>query len=325
MTLKSRIIGCGLYVPERVLTNEDLEGMVDTSDEWITTRTGIKERRIVSGERAVELATGAARMALKEAGIKPKDVELVVVGTVTPDNIFPSTACLVQAELGMKSGIPAFDVAAACSGFLYALDVADRYIKTGAAKTALVIGVDVFSRIIDWKDRATCVLFGDGAGAVVLRQTRGKSGILSSHIHSDGRYWEMLYTPGALNESPFEKKSPHKPFLKMKGNETFRMAVKTMGEAIKEAMKKNRLSPKNIALVIPHQANIRIINAIKDRLGMDTARVFSNIERYGNTSSASIPIALYEALHSGRIKRGDVILLVAFGGGFTWGATVLRW
>ena len=325
MTLKSRITGCGLYVPERVLTNRDLEAMVDTSDEWITTRTGIKERRIVAGERAVELATRASRMALRDAGLKAKDVELVVVGTVTADNIFPSTACLVQAELGARPGIPAFDVAAACSGFLYALDVADRYIKSGGVKTALVVGVDVFSRIIDWQDRATCVLFGDGAGAVVLRATRGKSGILSSHIHSDGRYWEMLYTPGALSESPFEKKNPPKPFLKMKGNETFRMAVKTMGEAINEALKHNRLSPKDVSLLIPHQANIRIINAIKERLGIDDTKVFSNIERYGNTSSASIPIALYEALHTGCIKRGDVVLLVAFGGGFTWGATVLRW
>ncbi len=325
MTLKSRIIGCGLYVPERVLTNRDLEEMVDTSDEWITTRTGIKERRIVSGERTVELATRASRSALRGAGLKARDVELLVVGTVTADNVFPSTACLVQAELGMRPGIPAFDVAAACSGFLYALDVADRYIKSGAARTALVVGVDVFSRIMDWQDRATCVLFGDGAGAVVLRQTRGKGGILSSHIHSDGRYWEMLYTPGALTGSPFERRNSPRPYLKMKGNETFRMAVKTMGGAIKEAMRKNRLRPEDIALVIPHQANIRIINAIKDRLGIGNTRVFSNIDRYGNTSSASIPIALYEAVEAGRIKRGDVVLLVAFGGGFTWGATVLRW
>lgn len=323
--LRSRIIGTGSYAPERVVTNHDLAKMVETSDEWISTRTGIKERRISEGESTSEMASKAARMALKAAGTTAKDIDLVVVGTVTPDMAFPSAACFVQSHLGIRSGTPAFDVSAACSGFLYALDVADKYVRSGAAGKALVVGVDKFSELIDWTDRTTCVLFGDGAGAVVLSAEKGHHGILSCHIHSDGRKWDMLYTPGVCLASPFEKKADCEPYLKMQGNETFKVAVRTMGSAVQEALEVNELTPEDIRLLIPHQANVRIINATRERLNLPEDKIYINLDRYGNTSAGSIPLALDEAVREGHVKENDILMFVAFGGGLTWASAAVRW
>lgn len=326
--VRSRVIGTGSYAPENLVTNRDMASVVETSDEWISSRTGIKERRICTGETTSEMAAKAAKAALKAAGVSAKDIDLVVVGTVTPEMAFPSVACFVQSHLGIKTGAAAFDVSAACSGFLYALDIADKYMKSGACKKALVIGVDRFSRILDWKDRSTCVLFGDGAGAVVLSAEKGSHGVLSCHIHSDGRHWELLYAPNHYVKSPFDKeedKTPHAPCLKMNGNETFKIAVRTMGSAIKEVMEHNNLVPDDIKLLIPHQANLRIINAIRDRLGLPDEKVFTNLARYGNTSAGSIPLALDEAVRSGMVKNNDTILFVAFGGGLTWASAAIKW
>ncbi len=327
--IRSKIAGTGSALPEKILTNHDLEKLVDTSDEWVKTRTGIAERRIAVSESTLSLSVKASRKALKAAGISAKDVDLIIVGTVTPDMVFPSTACFIQAELGVKPGVPALDLSAACSGFLYALDIADKYIRSGIAKNALVVGVDLFSRIIDWKDRSTCVLFGDGAGAVLLTPTKGKSGILSSHIHSDGNHWKSLYTPGALEPSPFSSEtgsgSYEKPFVTMAGNETFKLAVKTISNACIEALESAGLSKEDVTLLIPHQANTRIIKAVRQRLKIPEEKVFLNIQKYGNTSAGSIPIALDEAVRNHPVKRGDVLLLVAFGGGFTWASAAIRW
>ncbi|WKZ32119.1 MAG: beta-ketoacyl-ACP synthase III [Thermodesulfobacteriota bacterium] len=323
--LRSRIIGTGSYVPEKVLTNRDLEGMVETSDEWISTRTGIRERRIAAGETASGMAARAAKAALKAAGLSAKDIDLVVVGTVTAEMAFPSVACLIQSELGIKSGAAAFDVSAACSGFLYALDIADRYLRSGGAGKALVIGVDKFSNLIDWKDRSTCVLFGDGAGAAVLSAEKGPRGVLSCRVHSDGRHWDTLYCRASRPDSPFEDKGNEQPYLVMNGNETFKIAVRTMGQAIKEVMEETGLKPEDISLLIPHQANMRIINAARERLKLPEERVYTNLDRYGNTSAASIPIALDEAVRDGKIKDNDIILFVAFGGGLTWASAAVRW
>jgi len=330
--IRSKIIGTGSYAPPRVLKNQDMEKMVDTSDDWIATRTGIKERRIADGETTNDIAIKAAKNALKAADIPPKDIDLIVAGTVTPEMLFPSTACFVQAHIGANRGIPAFDVSAACSGFLYALDVADKYIRGGISKKAIVIGVDIFSNIIDWKDRNTCVLFGDGAGAVVLSAEKGRgahakhrSGILSTHIHADGHYWKMLYTPLGLSSSPFHNKIAEKPYLKMQGNETFKIAVRTMGEACQEALDYNGLKAKDVSLLIPHQANMRIIKATAERLGLSEEKVYINLDSYGNTSAGSIPLALDEAVKKGKIKRGDIVLFVAFGGGLTWASALVRW
>ncbi len=323
--LRARILGTGSYAPPKVLTNHDLEAIVETSDKWIATRTGIKERRISVSDTTSDMAAKAAKAALKASGLTAKQIDLVVVGTVTPEMTFPSTACFVQSALGIRSGAAAFDVSAACSGFLYALDAADRQIRTGGAKAALVIGVDRFSRVVDWKDRATCVLFGDGAGAVALGAEKGNKGVLSSHIHSDGRQWETLYAPGAIQPSMFEGRHGSEPYLKMNGNETFKAAVRTMGAAIAEALASSGLSIEDITLLIPHQANLRIIDAMKDRLKLSDDRVFVNIERYGNTSAGSIPLALDEAVQAGRVKDGDIIVFVAFGGGLTWASAAVRW
>ncbi len=325
----ARIKGTGSYTPERVISNRDLEGMVETSDEWISMRTGIRERRVSEHDTTTVMAVNAGRRAIEASGTSPSEIDLVVVGTVTPEMVFPSTACYVQSELGLKKGAAAFDVSAACSGFLYALDIADKYIRGNVAGKALVIGVDQFSKILDWKDRSTCVLFGDGAGAVVLEaeetQEQDRRGILASHIHSDGRRWEMLYVPGAIGPSPFEKRSHVKPHLKMQGNETFKVAVRTIESALKEVMKTSGLRIDDVSLLIPHQANIRIIKAVQQRLGLPDKQVYSNVERYGNTSAASIPIALDEAVREGIIKDGDIVLLVAFGGGLTWASAAVRW
>ncbi len=316
MTMRrSRIIGTGSHLPRKVLTNHDLEGMVDTSDEWITTRTGIKERRIVDGEKPSDLATVAALKAIDSSGLEPGNLDLIIVATVTPDMTFPSTACFVQERIGAGKAF-AFDVSAACSGFIYALDVADRYIRSGGAEHVLVVGVDVFSRILDWSDRTTCILFGDGAGAVVMKGEEGERGILSTHLHSDGRYWKMLYAP--LNGCGQEG-------VKMQGNETFKVAVRMMEQVSMEALRSNGLRVEDIDLFIPHQANARIIKTTAERLSLPLDRVYMNIERYGNTSAASIPIAMDEAFREGRIRDGHILLLAAFGGGFTWASSVIRW
>ncbi|MCP3676255.1 MAG: ketoacyl-ACP synthase III [Deltaproteobacteria bacterium] len=323
--MKARIIGTGSSVPSKVLTNADLELMVDTSDEWITTRTGIRERRIAVRESASGMATEAARIALERGEVSPGDIDLVVVATVTPDRYFPSTACLVQSNLGIKRGAMAFDLSAACSGFLYALDVASRYVNSGDSKKALVIGVDLFSKIIDWKDRNTCVLFGDGAGAVVLSAEEGDRGVLSTHSHSEGNLWEMLYTPSVATPCGTDGSNDEVPYLKMQGSELFKAAVRTMREACEEALNYNNVSPNDIALLIPHQANQRIIRATQERLGLTDEQVFLNLDRYGNTSAGSIPLALDEAVRGGRLHEGDLILLVAFGGGLTWASALVRW
>lgn len=324
--IKSRITGTGSYAPHRILSNHDLEKMVDTSDEWISTRTGIKERRIADGESTTDIAAKACKKALKSASITSDEIDLIIAATVTSDMLFPSTACFLQSHLGIKKNIPAFDISAACSGFLYALDAADKYIKTSAAKNVLVVGVDVFSKIIDWKDRNTCILFGDGAGAVVLSAEKGNRGILSSHIFSNGHYWNMLYTPSNICSSPF-RKHPHseEPYLKMEGNKIFKLAVQAMGEACQEALDHNNITADELAFLIPHQANARIINATAERMGLPQEKVFINVDRYGNTSAGSIPIALDELAQSGRLNKGDLLLMVAFGGGLTWGATLAKW
>ena len=323
--IRSRIAGTGSSVPKKILTNDDLAKLVDTNDEWIRTRTGITERRVVVDETACSLAVDAGKKAISAAGVSAADIDLVIVGTVTPDMVFPSTACAVQMELGIVSGVPAFDIAAACSGFLFALDSADRYIRTGDAKCALVIGVDIFSKIIDWKDRSTCILFGDGAGAAVIKATDNGHGIISSTIHSDGRHWEKLYAPEGTPPSPFETRKSEPPYVKMQGNETFKVAVQTITRTCEEALKLASLKPADIALMIPHQANIRIIKAAGKKLDLSEDRIFVNIEKYGNTSAGSIPLALDEAVRSGRVKEGDIILLVAFGGGLTWASTLIKW
>ncbi|CAG1771257.1 3-oxoacyl-[acyl-carrier-protein] synthase III [uncultured bacterium] len=319
------MLGTGSYVPEKILTNRELEAMVETSDEWISTRTGIRERRIAVGESTSDMAAKAARAALKASGVSPRDIDLVVVGTVTPQMAFPSTACAVQSQLGIKSGAAAFDVSAACSGFLYALDVADKYVKTGGAGKALVIGVDRFSQILDWNDRSTCVLFGDGAGAAVISAEKGSRGLLSSHIHADGKHWDMLYCRTSWPKGPFAEEPVDAPVLKMNGNETFKIAVRTMGQAIKEVLEDTGINPEDIALLIPHQANLRIINAIRERLGMPGEKVFTNLDKYGNTSAGSIPLALDEAVRQGALKDGDIALFVAFGGGLTWASAAIKW
>lgn len=325
--MRARIIGTGSAVPDKVLTNFDLEKMVDTSDEWITTRTGIKERRIAGeGEYTSTFATRAAEKALEMAGVKADELDLVIVGTVTPDFPFPATACVVQNNIKAVNAA-AFDVTAACSGFLYGLSVAEKFIRTGTVKKALVIGAEVLSRIIDWSDRNTCLLFGDGAGAVVVEACEGDNGVLSTHIHSDGSFWELLYLPACGSRNPATQKAVDDKliYLMMQGNEVFKLAVRAMGEVAHEALAASGMTPADIDLFIPHQANRRIIDAIGKRLGLAEDRVFVNLDRYGNTSAASIPIALDEANRSSRIKEGDIVLFDAFGGGLTWGAALLRW
>ncbi|MFQ5900138.1 MAG: beta-ketoacyl-ACP synthase III [Thermodesulfobacteriota bacterium] len=315
--LRSRIAGTGSSVPSKILTNAELEGMVDTSDEWITSRTGIKERRIAGeDELPSTLSTRAALDALSMASITPEDLDLIIVATVTPDMVFPSTACFVQNNIKAVNAA-AFDVSAACSGFLYALDIGDRYIRSGGMKNILVIGVDFFSRIINWQDRNTCVLFGDGAGAVVLVREDGDRGVLSTHIHSNGEAWETLYAP--LNGTNGEGK------VVMNGNETFKVAVRSMEDAAVEALSYNNVTGDDLTLFIPHQANARIIKATAQRLNLSMEKVFMNVDKYGNTSSASIPLALNEALRLGRIKEGDLLLMVTFGGGLTWASSLVRW
>lgn len=324
----SRIAGTGSSVPDKVLTNADLENMVDTNDEWITTRTGIRERRIaVDGEYTSTFAISAARRALDMAGVEPDQIDLLLLATVTPDFPFPATACIVQKELGAFNAA-AFDISAACSGFIYGISIADKFIRTGSAAKALVIGAEVLSRVVDWKDRNTCILFGDGAGAAVIERTESESGILSTHIYSNGSHWDMLYQAGSGSRNPAT--STHTVdnglvYLRMEGNDVFKHAVRCMDDAASAALAANGLTPSDVSLFIPHQANRRIIDATAKRLGLPAEKVFVNLDHYGNTSAASIPIALDEANRAGRLQQGDIILIDAFGGGFTYGSALMRW
>ena len=325
--LKARIISTGSYVPENVITNNDLEQIVDTSDEWIIERTGIRERRIVNGTQATsDLAYEAAHQALKKAGLKPGDIDLIIVATISGDMVFPSTACFLQKKLGAKKAA-AFDLNAACSGFVYGLHLANSLIKSGAHNRVLLVGAEVLSKFTDWRDRTTCVLFGDGAGAVLLEGTKEKQGIYSTHIYSDGSLSDLICLPGGGSRNPCSKESILKRlhFMKMKGNETFKVAVRTLEELATRTLEENGLEPSQLSLLIPHQANLRIIQATAKRLGLSPEKVFINIEKYGNTSSASIPIALDEAVQAGRCRKGEYTLLEAFGGGLTWGSALIRW
>lgn len=320
----SRIAGTGGYLPERILTNAELEKMVDTSDEWIVSRTGIAKRHIAAEhETTCDLAEHAARMAIGNARIAIGDIDLIIVATTTPDVIFPSTACLLQQRLDIHGGCPAFDIQAVCTGFIYALDIADKFIRTGAAKNALVVGAETLSRIINWSDRSTCVLFGDGAGAVILQKSDGP-GIMSSHIHADGQYHELLRVPAGISRdhSKFRNGSA---YIEMQGNEVFKVAVNTLGRIVDETLEFNHLKKQDINWLVPHQANTRIIAATARKLDMSMDRVIVTVDQHGNTSAASVPLALNQAVIDGRIKRDEILLLEAFGGGFTWGATLIKY
>ena len=318
----SRIIGTGRYLPEKVLTNADLERMVDTSDEWIRTRSGIERRHIAAeGEGTTDLCEHASRAALDAAGIAPEEIELIVVGTTTPDQVFPNAGVLLQARLGIHA-CPAFSLEAACTGFIYALAVADQFIRTGAIKTALVVGAETISRMVDWTDRGTAVLFGDGAGAVVLRADPAP-GVLSTHLHADGQYRELLYFPSGVGTGMRPVGGENS--IQMKGNEVFKVAVNTLGRIVDETLAANDLEKKDIDWLIPHQANVRIIQATAKKLELPMERVVLTVQDTGNTSAASVPMALDVAVRDGRIKAGDLLLLEAFGGGFTWGSALVRW
>ena len=324
---RSRIISTGSYLPEKTLTNLDLEKMVETSDQWIIERTGIKERRIVNGNQAAsDLAYEASKVALEMAGRKAEDIDLIIAATITGDMPFPSTACILQDKLGAKNAA-AFDVNAACSGFLYGLYIADGFIRSGMHKRILVIGTEVLSTITDWEDRTTCILFGDGAGAVIVEPTEEDRGIISMSINSDGSFWELLHMPAGGSKQPASRESVDNKLhcIKLKGNETFKFAVRTLEDIVVKILEENKLVLSQLSLLIPHQANLRIIQATAERLGLPLDKVLINIDKYGNTSAASIPIALDEAVTTGRVKDGDYILLEAFGGGLTWACALIKW
>ncbi|MDV3239098.1 MAG: ketoacyl-ACP synthase III [Gammaproteobacteria bacterium] len=320
--MHARITGTGSYLPDKVLTNHDLERMVDTSDAWIRERTGIEKRHIAADNQTTcDLAEQASRRALEAAGRRPDEVDLIIVATTTPDRIFPSTACLLQQRLDIH-GCAAFDVQAVCTGFVYALGVADKFIRTGSAKCALVVGAETLSRIVDWNDRTTCVLFGDGAGAVVLEASE-EPGILSTHLHADGSY-ESLLTVNAGVSQGYDRLASSGGFIEMKGNEVFKMAVNTLGRIVDETLAANHMKKSDVDWLIPHQANIRIIQATARKLKLPTDRVVITVDQHGNTSAASVPLALDAAVRDGRIKRGETLLMEAFGGGFTWGSALLK-
>jgi len=317
--IHSRIAGTGSHLPAKVLTNFDLEKLVDTSDEWIRTRTGIERRHIAAeGETTVDLAEVAARRALEAAGVAPGDVDFIAFGTTTPDLVFPNCGVLLQARLGCR-GVPAFSVETACAGFMYALSIADKYVRCGEAQRALVIGAETLSRITDWNDRATAVLFADGAGAVVLEPSE-QPGVISTHLHADGAYKDLLYCAGGVSRGFGNKLA-----IAMSGNEVFKVAVTKLGSAVDETLSANGLDRSALDWLVPHQANIRIIQATARRLDMPMERVIVTVQEHGNTSAASVPLALDVAVRDGRIKRGDLLLLEAFGGGFTWGSALVRY
>jgi 3-oxoacyl-[acyl-carrier-protein] synthase-3 len=318
----AKIAGTGGYLPEKVMHNREFEAFVDTSDEWIRERTGIRRRHIAAeNETTSDMSVAAARKAMEQAEVHAGDIDLIIVATTTPDKVFPSTACIVQRKLGIH-GTPAFDVHAACSGFIFALDVADRYVRTGGAACALVIGAETYSRIIDWSDRSTCVLFGDGAGAVVLCASE-EPGILSAHAHSDGEYEELLHVPAGIS-SGYSTVRAEAAYIQMKGHEVFRKAVSTLGLIAEETLAGNEISTRDISWLIPHQANLRIIAAAAKKLDLPMERVVVTVDEHANTSSASIPLALDVAVRDGRIKRGELLLFEAFGAGFTWGSALVR-
>ncbi len=323
MTFYSRIAGTGSYLPAKVLSNQDLGGSVETSDEWIFSRTGIRQRHIAAdNEFASDLALKASQRALEAAGVAAADLSLIIVATTTPDMVFPGTACILQAKLGAKLGglnCPAFDVQAVCSGFVYALTTADHFMRSGQYQNILVVGAEVYSRILDWEDRTTCVLFGDGAGAVVLKRSDAP-GILSTHLHADGSHAHILCVPGSVNGG----KVSGRPLLQMEGNAVFKFAVRVLGEVAEEALAANHMDKSHIDWLIPHQANIRIIQATAKKLGMPMEKVVATVDRHANTSAASIPLALDTAVRDGRIRAGQHVLMEGVGGGFTWGAVLVR-
>jgi 3-oxoacyl-[acyl-carrier-protein] synthase-3 len=324
---RARIISTGYYLPERVVTNKELEKLVDTTDEWITTRTGIKERRIAAeDESSSDMGIKAAQWALKRAHIKPEEVDALICATATPDHIFPATSCLIQKSLGLKNSF-AFDVSAACSGFLYALSVAETMLLADKAKTVLVVATEKLSSVTDWTDRSTCVLFGDGAGAAILRKESGDRGILSTYLKADGTLSDLLMVPAGGSRKPASEETikNREHYLRMDGNEVFRMAVHKMIESAEEVMRRAGIGAKDVKFFVPHQANLRIIDAIAKRLKVEPERMFVNLYKTGNTSAASIAIAISEAEEQGMIKAGDVIVLISFGAGFTWGGIALRW
>ncbi len=325
--MKSRITGTGAYVPERILANVDLEKKVDTSDEWIYERSGIRERRIVrKGESNSDMCLEASKMALEAAGTGPEEIDLIIVATMSGDMPMPSTAAILQDKLDARNAA-AFDINAACSGFVYGLSVADNFIKTGASKKLLLVGSELNSRFLDWQDRSTCVLFGDGAGAVVLEPTRGSKGILSTDLYSDGSMWDYVCLPGGGSSHPPTRQTIKERlhFIKMRGSETFKVAVRTLEKLVVDTLLKNNVKVSDLAMLIPHQANLRIIQATAKRLNLPMSKVALNMEKYGNTSSASIPIALDEVVRAGRIKKGDYVMLEAFGSGLTWASALIRW
>jgi len=325
--IRTRVLGTGSYAPDKVLTNLDLEKMVDTSDDWIQERTGIKERRIAeNGTATSDLAMEAAKRALDAAGVTPAEIDLILVATVTPDMLFPATACIVQDKLGAKKAL-AFDISAACSGFIFALANADAFIRCGTYKKVLVIGAETLSKITDWTDRNTCVLFGDGAGAVVVGPDDSGRGLLSTHLHTDGSMGDLLYMPGGGSRHPATHWSldERMHFIKMRGNETFKIAVRALEEVVMEALHHNGLTSDDIDLLVPHQANLRIIQATAKRLNMPMEKVVVTVHKYGNTSAASVPMALDEAVRDGRVKDGGLVLLEAFGGGLSWASALIRW
>jgi 3-oxoacyl-[acyl-carrier-protein] synthase III len=320
----SRIAGTGRCLPKRVVTNAELAKTVDTSDEWIRERTGIAQRYVAGeGESTLTLCEGAARQAMDAAGVGPEDIDLILVGTTTPDQIFPNMGVLLQARLGIRTQCASFGLEAACTGFIYALSLADKFIKLGEAKRALVVGAETLSRMIDWTDRTTCILFGDGAGAVVL-EAADDAGIVSTHLHADGQYKDLLYHPWGVSQGA-DKLVDGYNAVRMTGNEVFKVAVKTLGSIVDETLAANQIEKSDIDWLIPHQANIRIIEATAKKLGMPMERVVVTVAEHGNTSAASVPMALDVAVRDGRVKRGDLLLLEAFGGGFTWGSALIRY
>ena len=319
----SKITGTGSYLPEQVLTNSELERIVDTTDEWIRSRTGIEKRHVArDDETTCDLAEKASRTAIKMSGKKENDIDLIIIATTTPDVIFPSTACLLQQRLNIH-GCPAFDIQAVCTGFIYALHIANLFIKSGDSKCALIVGSETMTRIVDWKDRNTCVLFGDGAGAIILEESK-IPGILSTHIHADGAYQELLSVPAGIS-SRYDLVKSNQAFIKMQGNEVFKVAVNTLGDIVDETLKANSMTNTEIDWLVPHQANTRIILAMAKKLDMPMDRVVVTVGQHGNTSAASIPLALDVAVNDGRIKENDTLLLPAFGGGFTWGSALLKY